>query len=49
MAQILTTYTLEDTDTYVNNVVKSILAFWSVFMLLINAPPVFFGVCIGFV
>lgn len=47
MAQISATYLLEDTDTYVNKVVRSILAFWCVFMLLAYAAPVFIGTCIG--
>ena len=47
LAQITTTYLLEDTPTYVNKVVSSILAFWSVFMLLAYTVPVFYGIVIG--
>ena len=39
---------LEDTITYVNKTVSSILAVYMVFMLLVSPAPVFYGVCIGF-
>ena len=47
IAQIVTTYLLEDTATYVNKAVSSILAFWCVFMFLAYTIPVFYGIVIG--
>jgi len=38
---------LEDTTTYVPQIVRSVLAFWYVFMQLAYPVPVFTGLCIG--
>ena len=34
VSQIVTTYMLEDTETYVPSIIKNVLLFWYVFMQL---------------
>ena len=47
LSQISLTWMLEDSQTYVPQVVRSVLAFWYVFMQLAYPVPVFAGMCIG--
>ena len=47
IAQIATTYLLEDTTTYVPSIIRSILACWYCFMQLAYPIPVFSGLVIG--
>jgi len=47
MAQIATTYLLEDTTTYVPTAIRNILAFWYVFMQLAYPIQIAYGMAIG--